>query len=315
MNLALCRLLVAGFVATSALSAHAAIERIVEKTFTVTNPGTLRIDTSGGSIKVEAGSDATVKVTARQRIKTDSDTEADELLQKLQLTMEQSGGNVTAIAKYEKQPLGFRFRNWPPVSVDFIVTVPAAMASELRTSGGSITVGDLRGRIEARTSGGSITVGKAGSSVLADTSGGSITVGSAQGDVDLDTSGGNIKVGPVAGKADLETSGGGITIESVTSSMRASTSGGSIRASIVGALQEDCSLDTSGGSIRVTVDKAAAFNLDASTSGGSVHADGLTIVLKGEKKPGRSRLAGAVNGGGPTLKLHSSGGGIDITAR
>lgn len=315
MNLSLGRFLVASFIATSALSAHAAIERFVEKSFTVVNPGTLRVETSGGSIKIEPGSDSTVKVVARQRIKANSEAEADELLQKLQLTIAQSGGDVAATAKYEKQPLGFRFGSWPPVSVDFTVTVPAAMASELRTSGGSITVGDVGGRINAHTSGGSIKLGKVGSSVNADTSGGGISLESAQGDVALDTSGGSIKVGTVAGKADLETSGGSITIDSVSNSVRASTSGGGIRATVVGALKADSELSTSGGGIRVTLDKTAAFDLDASTSGGSVSADGLAIKLTGDRKPGRSRLAGAVNGGGPALKLHTSGGGIDITTR
>ncbi len=54
-----------------------------------------------------------------------------------------------------------------------------------------------------------------------------------------------------------------------------------------------------------------ACRLDASASGGDVDAEGLTLTLE---KSGRSRgrLAGAVNGGGPVLKLRSSGGGISI---
>ena len=158
-------------------------------------------------------------------------------------------------------------------------------------------------------------IGKAGNGVVANTSGGSITVDSAQGDVNLDTSGGSIKVGAIAGKADLDTSGGSITIDSVMNSVRASTSGGGIRANIVGTLREDSSLSTSGGGIRVTLDKSAAFNLDASTSGGGVDADGLTITLKDAGQRGKNRLAGAVNGGGPALKLRTSGGGIDISTR
>jgi hypothetical protein len=81
----------------------------------------------------------------------------------------------------------------------------------------------------------------------------------------------------------------------------------------LGPLTEDCTLSTSGGGVSVTVDKSAAFELDASTSGGSVDADGLTLTLRDSNK-GRSRLAGAVNGGGPLLKLRSSGGSITVRA-
>jgi hypothetical protein len=78
-------------------------------------------------------------------------------------------------------------------------------------------------------------------------------------------------------------------------------------------LQEECSLSTSGGSVNVTVDKTAAFRLDASTSGGGVDATGLTLTLESNSRD-RGRLAGTVNGGGPLLKLRSSGGGISVRA-
>jgi hypothetical protein len=115
----------------------------------------------------------------------------------------------------------------------------------------------------------------------------------------------------VEGPAVLSTSGGGIKIDSVVSSVRAQTSGGGIRAGIKGPLKEECSLSTSGGSVTVTVDRTAAFRLDASTSGGGVEAAGLTITLD-QNTRARNRLAGLVNGGGPLLKLRTSGGGISV---
>jgi hypothetical protein len=136
----------------------------------------------------------------------------------------------------------------------------------------------------------------------------------ARGAVKLSTSGGNLNVGRVAGDADLGTSGGSIKIETVEGALRASTSGGSIRAGIVGPLKEDSSLNTSGGSIRVTVDRLASFHLDASTSGGEVDAEGLTITLDRSNR-GRTKLSGAVNGGGAHLKLRTSGGDVVIRTR
>jgi hypothetical protein len=55
----------------------------------------------------------------------------------------------------------------------------------------------------------------------------------------------------------------------------------------------------------------AGFELDASTSGGDVRAEGLTITIA-KGGVGKSRLAGSVNGGGPILKLRSSGGDISV---
>lgn len=313
MNTSLRCFALAGLLTSSALVAHARIDRVVEKSFTVSGAGTLHLETQGGEIRVMPSNDSVVRVTAKQKIKANSEAEADDLLKKLELTFEQSGNDVRAISKYEKQPSGFRFGSWPPVQVDFVVSVPAAYASELYTSGGSITVGDLNGNADLRTSGGAIKLGKMGSEVDARTSGGSITLDEARGPVKLHTSGGNISAGKVAGKTDLSTSGGSIKIDSAAGSLRAETSGGSIRANIAGALTEDCVLSTSGGSVRVSVDKVAAFRLDASTSGGSVDAEGITLTLE-KGGSNRSRLVGAVNGGGPVLKLRSSGGGISVRA-
>lgn len=303
----------AGLLAFFAVVASAAIERTIEKTFPVSAPGTLRVETQSGAIRVKAASDDVVRVTARQKIRADSEAEADELLRKLELTFEQEGNDVRVVSKYERRPSGFRFGSWPPVTVDITVEVPAAFAADLRTSGGSIAVSDLAGDAAVRTSGGSIELGNMGGRVEARTSGGNISLKNASGPVELHTSGGNIAVGRVAGPAKLSTSGGNIQIESATHALRAHTSGGNIRAAIVGPLREDSSLETSGGNVRVSVDKAAAFRLEASTSGGSVDVDGLSIALSSTSK-NRSRLAGDVNGGGPLLKVRSSGGGVSVRA-
>ena len=304
-------LVAAGLAAFFAQIAQAGIERVVEKSFPVTGAGVLFVETSGGGIRVVASSDPVVRVKAKQRIRAGSEAEADELLKRLELTLEQQGNDVRAVAKYERRAPGFSFGSWRPVQVDFEISVPAGFATDLHTSGGGITVGDLAGKANLRTSGGSITLGKMGGAVDACTSGGSIKLSEARGPIELKTSGGNITAGRVAGSAELSTSGGSIKIESAEAQLRAHTSGGSIRAGINGALKDECSLSTSGGSVRVSVDKSAAFRLDASTSGGDVDAEGLTLTLeKGSRS--RGKLAGAVNGGGALLKLRASGGGISI---
>jgi hypothetical protein len=56
------------------------------------------------------------------------------------------------------------------------------------------------------------------------------------------------------------------------------------------------------------------FQLDAATSGGDVNAAGLTITID-RGGQGKSSLSGAVNGGGPVLKLRSSGGDIVVASR
>ena len=307
-------LLAGGLLALTPALAHAKIERTVEKTFTVQPGGLLKVDTQGGQIQVESSADATVKVVAKEKIRASSEAEADEILKKLTLTIEQQPEGVTASAAYEKGVSGFHFGSWPPVQVDFIVTVPINYNVELKTSGGDVTVGDLQGKVSARTSGGDISLGKIAGDIRASTSGGNVHLVEGAAMVKLGTSGGNIRVGRAVGPTDLDTSGGNIEVKSVENTLHASTSGGDVSATIAGALKGPCKLSTSGGQVRVTVDKSAVFDLDASTSGGGVDATGLTITIE-KGGAGRSRLAGQVNGGGPLLKLRSSGGDIAVRTR
>jgi len=293
-----------------AVSGRAEIKRTVEKTFAVQAGGTLKVQTSGGDIKIVTGPGTEVKVTAVQRVRTDSEAKADELLKDLDLRMEQQGDSVTATAKYNKLG-GWHWGSWPPVSVSFTVVVPSQYNVDLNTSGGDIQVESIRGQARLRTSGGDLKLDRVEGEVDGSTSGGSIALKEGSAHVKLSTSGGDIHVDRAGGEADLSTSGGNIVINSVLGRLTASTSGGDIKASIAGALKGDCKLNTSGGEVVVGVDPGVAFDLKAHTSGGDVDAAGITIAIeKGGLR--RSSLAGKVNGGGPLLSLGSSGGDIRL---
>lgn len=306
-------LLAAGLLAAFSAPAHAKIERVVEKTFSVTPGGTLRLETDGGSIHVQTSTDPVVKITAKEKIRADTEAEADDILKKLTLTIEAQGSDITATAKYER-PSGLRRWGNPPVQVDFIVSVPTRFAADLKTSGGDIVVGDLDGKIHARTSGGDVRLGKISGEIDASTSGGDVELAEGRAETKLCTSGGNIVVGRVSGPTAVSTSGGDIKAAQVENVFTAKTSGGNVTATFIGGLRGDSLLSTSGGRVKASVEPTAGFQLDASTSGGDVKADGLTITIE-KGGVGKSRLTGSVNGGGPLLKLRSSGGDIVITRR
>jgi DUF4097 and DUF4098 domain-containing protein YvlB len=289
----------------------AKITRFVDKTFAVQAGGNFKAATQGGDITIQTADISEVRVRAKQVIRTDSEQEADEILAKLTLTLEQSGNDVTAEAKYEKRSGGSWFSNWPPVSVSFEVTVPRNFNLNLNTSGGDVTVASLKGNVRARTSGGDLKFDRIDGEIDAHTSGGDIHLKEGTALAKLGTSGGDIEVERAGGPTSVSTSGGDITINSVAQLVSATTSGGNIKATLTEPIKQDTVLSTSGGDVRVSIVKSAGFELDASTSGGSVRAEGLTITI-GKGGVGKSRLSGAVNGGGPRLKLRTSGGNISV---
>jgi hypothetical protein len=323
------------FACAGLLLADAKIVRTVEKTFAVQPGGLFKAATQGGDIEVRTADVNEVRVTARQTIHASTDAKADDLLEKLELTMEQRGNDVICEAKYgEKQRIRWSL-NWPPVQVDFLVTLPksfnadlksastesqgkldagvfkATINLDLRTSGGDITVGDLQGNVKAHTSGGDLKFARIGGDLTGNTSGGDIELTESAARAKLSTSGGDITIERANGPTEVSTSGGDIRISSVRELISANTSGGDIHAEIDGTLAQDTTLSTSGGDVKLKLKKEFGFRLDASTSGGEVDAAGLTITLE-RGGNGKTRLVGNVNGGGPTLKLRTSGGDIDV---
>lgn len=307
----LITLLTLGALLASPAVLQAKITRLVEKTFTVQPGGNLKASTQGGDIIIKTADTPEVRITAKQVIRASSEAEADEILADLTLTLEQNGNDVVAEAKYEKGRGGFHFGNWPPVSVSFTVTVPREFNLNLNTSGGDVTVASLKGNVRARTSGGNLHFDRIDGDLDGHTSGGDIALSEGTARAKLGTSGGNIQIDRAGGPTEVSTSGGDITINSVAQLLSANTSGGDIKATITEPIKQDTVLSTSGGDVRVQVVKGAGFELDASTTGGDVKAEGVTITIS-KGGVGKSRLAGSVNGGGPRLKLRSSGGDITI---
>ena len=142
------------------------------------------------------------------------------------------------------------------------------------------------------------------------TAGGAITVEDLIGNIEADTSGGSIKIGRVRGDVKVHTSGGSIRTEEVEGQIDANTSGGSIHVEFAKQLTDDAGLYTSGGSITAYLPDDIAIDIDASTSGGSVKSE---FDVNGTVK--KRRISGTINGGGPELKLRTSGGTVRIKER
>ena len=82
-----------------------------------------------------------------------------------------------------------------------------------------------------------------------------------------------------------------------------------MRCSLVG-LNRGISATSSGGDIEVIVPRATAANFSATTSGGGVNLE--IPISTTEIKDGRAK--GSLNGGGPPIEAHTSGGDISLRA-
>jgi hypothetical protein len=304
------------------------------------------VQTSGGSIAVTGGevSQARVEVYVTPS-NSKSDMSKEEIQKRLEekytLDVTVANGKVSAIAKSKEKNLDWK----KALNISFKVFVPSGVSTDLSTSGGNISLGNLSGTQEFSTSGGNLDVDKVSGKIDGKTSGGNIDIEDSKSDIDLHTSGGNISAKNCDGKMRLKTSGGSLTLEDLNGEIDANTSGGSVHGkNIQGELEAHtsggnihfddlaCSLETStsGGNIDVSF-KSLAKYIRISNSGGNVALElpknkGLDLKLEADRiKTDKlenfsgnvedDQIKGKLNGGGTTVDVHSGSGKITLTLR
>jgi DUF4097 and DUF4098 domain-containing protein YvlB len=297
----------------------------IVRSFEVGPGGKIVLATDIGSVEVRGIDAPVVTVEVEREVKGRN---MEKTLGNFKLDFDSGGNDVYITGEYKRRGLGGlfdRIRN--RLKVRFIISVPSSYSVDIKTSGGSITIADIRGGVAGRTSGGGLRFERIIGNVDGRTSGGSIRIDAVQGDIDARTSGGSIGVEDASGRisartsggsihlarfvgdADVRTSGGGITVEEIRGALQADTSGGSIEASFSAPPPSACRLTTSGGGISVALPENASVDVDARTSGGSVSTE-FPVTVQG--KMARSSLKASINGGGPELLLRTSGGSIRL---
>ncbi len=206
----------------------------------------------------------------------------------------------------------------------------------LHTGGGPITIRQAHGKIIAETGGGGVTIGPGAQGASIETGGGSVEVKQCNGKAKITTGGGSIDLADVDGPAEIETGGGSIRLASAKGHVHAETGGGGIELFGVpsasaetsaggitvklvntGSERHDSDLETGSGDITVYVASDVAINLRASVDMGNRHritSDFPEVHVSSEGDQWSKTLTadGALNGGGPTLKVHTSSGDICI---
>jgi len=307
------RLLLA--VALTSVPVHATTR--IERELALDPGGQVVLDTSGAGVNVVGSTRSGVRVviTSKEDIEAKYDVEFTE------------DPDTVSVRIERKHALSRWFGWFHGGGLRLDVEVPADARVEVDTSGGAISVEDVRGELRLDTSGGAIHGTNVGGDVLASTSGGAIVLERVGGDVRAESSGGSIRVEAAAGSVEADTSGGGVEIRDAGGDVRAESSGGGIRVfGAHGRVDADTSggpvqvefapgnasggtLSSSGGGVTVGIDPTIGLEVDASSSGGSVVAD-VPVRVRGEIS--KSQLRGTIGAGGALLKLRSSGGGIRI---
>jgi DUF4097 and DUF4098 domain-containing protein YvlB len=195
---------------------------------------------------------------------------------------------------------------------DSITIESAGGTVNCRTAGGEIVVKDAGGAVWLSSEGGNISVGRAAGPVEAHAISGLIDVGQAGGTVIADTRGGSIRVGSANGVR-AESAQGAVRLSGMSGPMNVSTAMGNILAELVaGMALQDSSLMAVSGDITVFIPSNLRISVMATNdTGGAPHIVSDFSEVRGQPfgfSRAPSMVTGAINGGGPVLRINTGRG-------
>ena len=227
---------------------QAKYDRTVQRQAPLPAGSRLVAKTSLGFVTITGADVTDCNVVAEICGRAPTEEEAQELAEKVEITLETVGDTMTVKAD---KPTTKHNRS---ISISYTITVPK------------------RTRIECASSYGAIKVSGINANVRGNTSSGSIAAENIEGAVSLDTSYGSVKCRNISGdELSVKSSSGSITAEGIKGLARLNTSYGSITCRDIS--DGDVQLKSSSGSINLT--NASFDNCDAHTSYGSIVADEL----------------------------------------
>jgi len=131
-------------------------------------------------------------------------------------------------------------------------------------------------------------------------------------DVKFTTVNGGIEVSSLTGRINVETTNGGIIAREVGGPIEASTTNGGVDVELTRVASGGVTLGCTNGGIKLRLPADATATISASVTNGGIDSDGLQLE---KTESTRRHLEARLNGGGPTIKIEGTNGGIRIGAR
>ena len=275
-----------------------------EKTFQVSGPVDLEVQTRSGDVAVRSGGSGSVSIRAKIYV-------GDHWL---------FGNRHSDVSDIEQHPpvrqdgnsIHIENVNVRDISIDYEITVPVDTTVRSHSGSGNQTVEGTHGNADVQTGSGDVKLSRITGEIHVQTGSGNVRALEVAGPVRGSTGSGDVEVHEIAsGDIDMHTGSGNISVRGVQGGLRAETGSGDITAE--GTQAGAWEIRTGSGNVHVRLPANAAFDADISTSSGTLDVEApLTMTVQGRVQETRKHIEGKVRGGGPLLSLRTGSGDIHI---
>lgn len=263
--------------------------------------GRLSVENFNGSVDISGWDQNTVDISGAKYART------PELRDSLKIEVEHSADSVYVRTVRPSDRRG-------NMGAKYIIKVPRRTQLErISSSNGAIHTTDIEGQARLKTSNGGVRAENLKGNLDAQTSNGGIDVQGLEGSASLRTSNGRVHAEDVRGALDATTSNGGINVRlakpEAGRSIKLQTTNGGIELTVEAMNQNAVDASTNNGGITLHLPGNLGANLIANTSNSSISTD---FEVRTQGSISKNHLEGKIGGGGPTIDLSTSNGGIRL---
>jgi hypothetical protein len=275
-----------------------------DKTFSVTGPVDLEVQTHSGDVIVKTGPAGTVSVHGKIYV-------GDHWL---------FGNRHADVSEIEQNPplrqegnsIRIDYVNERDISIDYEITVPEDTAVRAHSGSGNVEIEGTRGNADLTTGSGDLRLARLTGEIHLQTGSGNVRAHEVSGAVRGGTGSGDIELEETGqGDIDLHTGSGNITARGIQGGFHGETGSGDVTAE--GTQSGAWEIHTGSGNVHVRLPSDAAFDADITTSSGTLDVDvPITTTVQGRVGDTRKHIVGKARGGGPLLTLRTGSGDIHI---
>jgi len=275
-----------------------------DRSFQVNGPVDLEVLSRSGDITIRSGASGTVSVHGKIRVGNvwfGGDHKADVQAIQDAPPVRQNGNSIRV-----------DYVNINGISIDYEITVPENTSVRTHSGSGDQNVEGVKDGADLESGSGNIKLARIGGEMHFQTGSGDIRGRELAGPARIKAGSGDIDV-EEAGQGDVEirTGSGNITAKGINGGFRAEAGSGDIHGQ--GAPKNLWSVRTGSGNVTLQIPSGAAFDVDISSNSGSVSTNHpVTATIQGRVQESRKSIVGKVNGGGPTVTVHTGSGNIHI---
>jgi hypothetical protein len=281
-----------------------------EKTYQVSGPVDLEVQTHSGDITVRSGPAGSVVVRGKIYV-----SNRWNILPGVAI-----GGRKEGVSEIEQNPplrqegnsIRVDYVNVRDISVDYEITVPADSTVRTHSGSGDQTIEDIHGNADLQSGSGDMRLERISGEIRIQTGSGDVRAREISGPVRGGAGSGDIEVEETgSGDIDLHTGSGNVTVRGIQGALHADAGSGDITAE--GAMAGEWEIRTGSGNVHVRLPADAAFDANISTSSGTLDVDApITMTVRGRVNETHKSISGKVRGGGRLLTLRTGSGDIHI---